>query len=86
MLLPNTRLGVAFKSGDVLELVDSQDLNWWQVRRIDAPNSPVGLVPSQTLEERRQAFNQQAFRSRHFNTLPIAIYLNIVTALILKYK
>ncbi|VDL43818.1 unnamed protein product, partial [Hymenolepis diminuta] len=61
-LLPNTTLGVAFKSGDVLELVDAQDLNWWQVRRIDAPNSPVGLVPSQTLEERRQAFNQQAFR------------------------
>ncbi|KAM7537940.1 hypothetical protein Aperf_G00000075188 [Anoplocephala perfoliata] len=62
-LLPNTNLGVAFRSGDVLELVDSQDLNWWQVRRIDAPNSPVGLVPSQTLEERRQAFNQQAFRA-----------------------
>ncbi|VDO02034.1 unnamed protein product [Rodentolepis nana] len=61
-LLPNIALGVSFKSGDVLELVDAQDLNWWQVRRLDAPNSPVGLVPSQTLEERRQAFNQQTFR------------------------
>lgn len=59
-LLPSANLGVAFKSGDVLELVDSQDLNWWQVRRLDTPNLPVGLVPSQTLQERRQAFNQQA--------------------------
>ncbi|VDM19334.1 unnamed protein product [Hydatigera taeniaeformis] len=65
-LLPNANLGVSFKSGDVLELVDSQDLNWWQVRRLDTPNSPVGLVPSQTLQERRQAFNQQA---RTVNTM-----------------
>ncbi|VDD74890.1 unnamed protein product [Mesocestoides corti] len=59
-LLPNANLGIPFKSGDVLELVDSQDLNWWQVRRLDGADSNVGLVPSQTLEERRQAFNQQA--------------------------
>ena len=65
-LLPNANLGIAFKSGDVLELVDSQDLNWWQARRLDSPNSPVGLVPSQTLEERRQAFNQQARRCKYF--------------------
>ncbi|KAL5110018.1 hypothetical protein TcWFU_002885 [Taenia crassiceps] len=61
-LLPNANLGIAFRSGDVLELVDSQDLNWWQVRRLGSPSLPVGLVPSQTLQERRQAFNQQACR------------------------
>ncbi|KAL5971973.1 MAGUK p55 subfamily member 3, partial [Taenia solium] len=61
-LLPNGNLGIAFKNGDVLELVDSQDLNWWQVRRLGTPHLPVGLVPSQTLQERRQAFNQQACR------------------------
>ncbi|VDK31691.1 unnamed protein product [Taenia asiatica] len=61
-LLPNGNLGIAFKNGDVLELVDSQDFNWWQVRRLGTPHFPVGLVPSQTLQERRQAFNQQACR------------------------
>ncbi len=63
-LLPNGNLGLAFKSGDVLELVDSQDLSWWQVRRLDNPSSNAGLVPSQTLEERRQAFNQQASKRK----------------------
>ncbi|KAL7064119.1 hypothetical protein AAHC03_05141 [Spirometra sp. Aus1] len=58
-LLPTGHKGLAFRSGEVLELVDCQDLNWWQVRRLDNPNGETSLIPSQTLEEKRQAFNQQ---------------------------
>uniref|UniRef100_A0A0X3PJ80 MAGUK p55 subfamily member 6 n=1 Tax=Schistocephalus solidus TaxID=70667 RepID=A0A0X3PJ80_SCHSO len=58
-LLPTGHKGLAFRSGEVLELVDCQDLNWWQVRRLDNPNGKTSLIPSQTLEEKRQAFNQQ---------------------------
>ncbi|VDN15857.1 unnamed protein product [Dibothriocephalus latus] len=58
-LLPTGHKGLAFRSGEVLELVDFQDLNWWQVRRLDNPNGKTSLIPSQTLEEKRQAFNQQ---------------------------
>ncbi|KAK4472589.1 hypothetical protein MN116_002688 [Schistosoma mekongi] len=58
-LLPTGDVGLSFKSGDVLELVNDQDPNWWQVRSLKEPNSKARLIPSQTLEERRQAFNQE---------------------------
>uniref|UniRef100_A0A094ZZM5 MAGUK p55 subfamily member 6 n=1 Tax=Schistosoma haematobium TaxID=6185 RepID=A0A094ZZM5_SCHHA len=58
-LLPTGDVGLSFKSGDVLELVNDQDPNWWQVRSLKDSNSKARLIPSQTLEERRQAFNQE---------------------------
>ncbi|KAK7490884.1 hypothetical protein BaRGS_00017940 [Batillaria attramentaria] len=54
-LLPCKETGLPFQSGDVLEIVDSGDPNWWQARLADL-NGPVGLVPSSTLEEKRKAF------------------------------
>ncbi|CAH8460179.1 unnamed protein product [Heterobilharzia americana] len=64
-LLPTGDVGLSFKSGDVLELVDDQDPNWWQVRSLKEPNSKARLIPSQTLEERRQAFNQEKLQSHN---------------------
>ncbi|GAA52754.1 MAGUK p55 subfamily member 2 [Clonorchis sinensis] len=58
-LLPTGDVGLSFKAGDVLELVDDQDPNWWQVRPLNDSHGQVRLVPSQTLEERRTAFNQE---------------------------
>ncbi|KAF5404780.1 putative ATP-dependent RNA helicase [Paragonimus heterotremus] len=58
-LMPTGDCGLSFKSGDVLELVDDQDPNWWQVRPLNDAHSKTRLVPSQTLEERRKAFNQE---------------------------
>lgn len=56
-LLPCREIGLEFKSGDVLQIVDQRDPNWWQARLADgAPDRPVGLVPSLELEERRKAF------------------------------
>lgn len=56
-LLPCREIGLAFKSGDVLQIVDQRDPNWWQARlATGGPDSPVGLVPSLELEERRKAF------------------------------
>lgn len=54
-LLPCKEAGLPFESGDVLEIVSSEDPNWWQARVADL-NGPVGLVPSSTLEEKRKAF------------------------------
>ncbi|CAH8827579.1 unnamed protein product [Trichobilharzia szidati] len=62
-LLPAGDVGLSFRSGDVLELVDDQDPNWWQVRTLKEPGSKARLIPSQTLEERRQAFNQEKLQS-----------------------
>jgi len=46
-LLPCKELGLAFNQGDVLEILNQEDPNWWQARRTDIDNAPTGLIPSQ---------------------------------------
>lgn len=55
-LLPCRELGIPFITGEVLEVLNREDSNWWQARRLIEPDSPVGLIPSQELEEMRRAF------------------------------
>lgn len=56
-LLPCRELGLSFELGDILEVLNQDDPNWWQARKIlDGEWSPVGLIPSTELEERRRAF------------------------------
>lgn len=55
-LLPCKEVGVSFNQGDILEVVNQEDPNWWQARRVDSENLQTGLIPSQQLEERRRAF------------------------------
>ncbi|XP_077997196.1 protein PALS2-like [Glandiceps talaboti] len=54
-LSPCQDAGLAFKRGDILQIVDKDDTNWWQARHLDEASS-AGLIPSQQLEERRKAF------------------------------
>ncbi|XP_005096273.1 MAGUK p55 subfamily member 2 [Aplysia californica] len=54
-LLPCKEAGLPFNDGDILEILSSDDSNWWQARLADI-NGPVGLVPSQALEEKRKSF------------------------------
>nr|CAD7413381.1 unnamed protein product [Timema poppensis] len=37
------------------QIVNQKDPNWWQAKKVGL-NGPVGLIPSQELEERRKAF------------------------------
>jgi hypothetical protein len=51
-LLPCAEIGLAFHQGDVLEIVDQSDPNWWQARivgigGVGGPKGPAGLIPSQ---------------------------------------
>lgn len=56
-LLPCREIGLPFQKGDVLQIVDQADPNWWQARRVEGDGlGPPGLVPSLELEERRKAF------------------------------
>lgn len=55
-LIPCKELGLSFITGEVLEILNREDPNWWQARRMSEPDLPVGLVPSQELEEMRRAF------------------------------
>uniref|UniRef100_A0A131Z4I8 Calcium/calmodulin dependent serine protein kinase/membrane associated guanylate kinase n=1 Tax=Rhipicephalus appendiculatus TaxID=34631 RepID=A0A131Z4I8_RHIAP len=59
-LLPCKEIGLAFKQGDILQVLNQEDPNWWQARRVSA-SGPAGLIPSQELEERRRAFVRPEF-------------------------
>lgn len=54
-LLPCQDIGLSFKRGDILQIINVKDPNWWQARHAGT-EGPTGLVPSQELEERRQAY------------------------------
>ncbi|KAF7697763.1 MAGUK p55 subfamily member 2a [Silurus meridionalis] len=53
-LIPCKEAGLKFSSGDVLQIVNQEDVNWWQARRVQGGSA--GLIPSQLLEEKRKAF------------------------------
>ena len=55
-LLPCKELGIPFVTGEVLEILNQDDPNWWQARKLTELDLPCGLIPSQSLEERRRAF------------------------------
>ncbi|KAM3613467.1 uncharacterized protein V6R79_000113 [Siganus canaliculatus] len=53
-LIPCKEAGLAFFKGDILHIVNKEDPNWWQARKVDG--GAAGLIPSQFLEEKRKAF------------------------------
>ncbi|ESO88029.1 hypothetical protein LOTGIDRAFT_193889 [Lottia gigantea] len=59
-LIPCKEAGLPFQDGDILEIVNSDDPNWWQARFADI-EGPTGLIPSKNLEEKRKAFVQHDY-------------------------
>ncbi|XP_054616511.1 MAGUK p55 subfamily member 2-like isoform X1 [Dunckerocampus dactyliophorus] len=53
-LIPCKEAGLSFRAGDILHIVNQDDVNWWQARHVEG--GPAGLIPSQMLEEKRKAF------------------------------
>ncbi|CAH2066303.1 unnamed protein product, partial [Iphiclides podalirius] len=54
-LLPCKEIGLPFKKGDILQVSDRKDPNWWQASHVENTDV-VGLIPSPELEERRKAY------------------------------
>uniref|UniRef100_A0AAG5DAT5 Uncharacterized protein n=1 Tax=Anopheles atroparvus TaxID=41427 RepID=A0AAG5DAT5_ANOAO len=54
-LLPCKEIGLSFLRGDILQIINVKDPNWWQAKHA-GEDGPTGLIPSQELEERRQAY------------------------------
>lgn len=54
-MIPCKDAGLPFKSGEVLQIVEQDDPNWWQAKRTDG-SSEAGIIPSQIFEERRRSF------------------------------
>ncbi|CAH1788609.1 unnamed protein product [Owenia fusiformis] len=55
-LIPCREAGLPFRDGEILQILNMDDNNWWQARKIDGDESFTGLVPSITIEEKRRAF------------------------------
>uniref|UniRef100_A0A8C6WK19 Membrane protein, palmitoylated 6a (MAGUK p55 subfamily member 6) n=1 Tax=Neogobius melanostomus TaxID=47308 RepID=A0A8C6WK19_9GOBI len=53
-LIPCKEAGLAFTKGEILHVVNREDPNWWQARKVVGDGT--GLIPSQFLEEKRKAF------------------------------
>lgn len=53
-LIPCKEAGLAFTKGEILHVVNREDPNWWQARKVVGEGT--GLIPSQFLEEKRKAF------------------------------
>uniref|UniRef100_A0A4W4EZT4 Membrane palmitoylated protein 2 n=1 Tax=Electrophorus electricus TaxID=8005 RepID=A0A4W4EZT4_ELEEL len=53
-LNPCREAGLAFSQGDILQIVNREDTNWWQACLV--VGGDTGLIPSQFLEEKRKAF------------------------------
>ncbi|KAK3735094.1 hypothetical protein QZH41_011254 [Actinostola sp. cb2023] len=52
--IPCSDAGLPFTKGEVLQIVDQEDPNWWQAKRVGS-SKEAGLIPSQIFEERRRA-------------------------------
>ncbi|XP_073991164.1 peripheral plasma membrane protein CASK isoform X4 [Rhodnius prolixus] len=53
-LIPCAQAGIAFKTGDILQIISKDDHNWWQARK-DNSGGSAGLIPSPELQEWRTA-------------------------------
>ncbi|KAM4531516.1 MAGUK p55 subfamily member 2a [Odontesthes bonariensis] len=53
-LIPCKQAGLRFETGDILQIVNQDDVNWWQALHVEGGSA--GLIPSQMLEEKRKAF------------------------------
>ncbi|XP_063953584.1 protein PALS2-like [Lytechinus pictus] len=54
-LVPCQEVGLPFRRGDILCVVERDDMEWWQAYVV-GDEGQSGLIPSQDLEERRRAF------------------------------
>ncbi|XP_047224539.1 MAGUK p55 subfamily member 7-like isoform X3 [Girardinichthys multiradiatus] len=56
--IPCKDAAVAFKRGDVLQIVSREDDTWWQACHLGDGSSRAGLIPSKKLHERRVALQR----------------------------
>ncbi|XP_042282343.1 MAGUK p55 subfamily member 4-like [Thunnus maccoyii] len=52
--IPCPDAGMAFSRGDLLEVVDQSDGQWWQARKLYCPMSYAGLIPSASMLKRQR--------------------------------
>lgn len=60
-LTPCRELGLAFRRGDILHVVNQEDPNWWQAWRAgDEGKTLAGLIPSKHFQQQRENLRKTA--------------------------
>uniref|UniRef100_A0A4W4H3Q4 55 kDa erythrocyte membrane protein n=1 Tax=Electrophorus electricus TaxID=8005 RepID=A0A4W4H3Q4_ELEEL len=54
-LIPCKEAGLKFQTGDIIQIINKQDPNWWQGRVDSSAKDFAGLIPSPELQEWRAA-------------------------------
>uniref|UniRef100_A0A3Q2YK37 MAGUK p55 subfamily member 7-like n=1 Tax=Hippocampus comes TaxID=109280 RepID=A0A3Q2YK37_HIPCM len=72
--VPCKDAAIAFKRGDILQIVTTEDDTWWQACHVSGSNARAGLIPSQQLQERRVALQRpQTFLKPLFPSLSLSL-------------
>ncbi|KAG8573614.1 hypothetical protein GDO81_012464 [Engystomops pustulosus] len=56
--IPCKEAGLAFRKGDVLQIMSQDDATWWQAKHEGDANPRAGLIPSKQFQERRFALRK----------------------------
>ncbi|KAK5859035.1 hypothetical protein PBY51_003130 [Eleginops maclovinus] len=59
-IIPCKEAGLKFQTGDIIQIINKQDPNWWQGRVESSVADFAGLIPSQELQEWRVASKSKA--------------------------
>ncbi|XP_019329480.1 PREDICTED: 55 kDa erythrocyte membrane protein isoform X2 [Aptenodytes forsteri] len=62
-LIPCKEAGLKFQTGDVIQIINKDDSNWWQGRVESSCTESAGLIPSPELQEWRVASITQSSQS-----------------------
>ncbi|XP_035180669.1 55 kDa erythrocyte membrane protein [Oxyura jamaicensis] len=62
-LIPCKEAGLKFQTGDVIQIINKDDSNWWQGRVEGSGTESAGLIPSPELQEWRVASATQSSQS-----------------------
>ncbi|XP_008933338.1 PREDICTED: 55 kDa erythrocyte membrane protein, partial [Merops nubicus] len=62
-LIPCKEAGLKFQTGDVIQIINKDDSNWWQGRVEGSSTESAGLIPSPELQEWRVASVTQSSQS-----------------------
>jgi len=63
--LPCKEIGIRFRKGDILHVVDQSDQNYWQAQRDINGNCLAGLIPSSNFQLTRTSFEETQVKKRN---------------------
>ncbi|XP_042657987.1 MAGUK p55 subfamily member 7 isoform X8 [Tyto alba] len=79
--IPCKEAGLAFRKGDILQIMSQDDATWWQAKHEGDANPRAGLIPSKHFQERRFALRRpevqiQPLKISNRKSCPVGVGLN----------